>query len=163
MYYNLFYRYMSYIILEELIQHYNIPNDILLCIYDYSKPNKINIDMYDELMAETTLYNYNCIKREYDKECILYNQKMNDYIFNNNNNYMYMVNPPTFEDKIFSFYGSKNELKIQLKNLLYFKEKNKDKYFSIIHYIQLTNALAYAEDLFDDIEDSEYYNTNIEI
>ena len=154
---------MSYIILEELFQNYNIPNDVLLHIYEYSRPNKINIDMYDELMAETTLYNYNYIKKEYDKECILYNQKINDYIFNDNNNYMYTINPPTFEDKIYTFYGSKYELRKQLKNLLYLKEKNKDKYLSIRNYLQLTNALAYAEDLFDDIEEKEYYKDGIEI
>ena len=153
---------MSYIILEELLQDYNIPNDILLHIYEYSRSNKLNNELHAELMAETTLYNYNCIKKEYDRDCIQYNERLNEYILHDNN-YIFILNPPMFGDKIYSHYGSRYELRIQLKNLSYFKEKNKSKYLSIINYLQLTNALAYAEDLFDDIEEKEYYNSDIEI
>ena len=153
---------MSYIILEELLQDYNIPNDILLHIYEYSRSNKLNNELHAELMAETTLYNYNCIKKEYDRDCIQYNERLNEHILHDNN-YIYILNPPIFVDKIYSHYGSKYELRIQLKNLSYFKEKNKSKYLSIINYLQLTNALVYAEDLFDDIEEKEYYNSDIEI
>ena len=60
--------------------------------------------------------NYNCIKKEYDRDCIQYNERLNEYILHDNN-YIYILNPPMFGDKIYSHYGSRYELRIQLKNL----------------------------------------------
>lgn len=154
---------MSYIILEELLQDYNIPNDILLSIYDYSKPNKINNKLKNELLAMATLHNYDRIRKDYEHDCRQYNERMNEYILHDNNNYMYMPYPPCFEDKIFTYYETKQELRKQLYNLSYFKKNKREKYLYISNYLQLTNALAYAEDLFDDIEEKEYYNDGIEI
>ena len=154
---------MSYIVLEKyLILGLYLCNDILLSIYDYSKPNKINNKLKKELLAMSTLYNYDRIRNEYQNDCRQYNERMNEYILHNNN-YMYMYNPPCFEDKIFTYYGTKEELRKQLYNLSYFKKNKQVKNLYVNNYLQLTNSLAYAEDLFDDIEDNEYYNSNIEI
>ena len=156
---------MSYIILEKIFNSHiiSLSNDILLFIYDYLKPNKINNKLKKELLAMATLYNYERIRNEYDNDCRQYNERMNEYILHDNNNYMYMSNPPCFEDKIFTYYGTKEELKKQLYNLSYFKTNKQVKNLYVKYYLQLTNSLAYAEDLFDDIEEKEYYNDNIEI
>lgn len=156
---------MSYIVLEKIFnsQSLYLPNDILLSIYDYSKPNKINNKLKKELLAMSTLYNYDRIRNEYENDCRQYNERMNEYILHDNNNYMYMSNPPCFEDKIFTYYVTKEELRKQLYNLSYFKKNKQVKSLYINNYLQLTNSLAYAEDLFDDIEEKEYYKDGIEI